>query len=71
MKKKLCTLAVGEGVSMDVIPDYAKRALVGHARGRNLNQASLNRWVAESWDSTLSLLPEVTELVKGWFMLLL
>lgn len=42
-RKKFCSLAVGEGISMEDIPNYAERALVGHARGRNLNQISLNR----------------------------
>ena len=36
-RKKLSTLAVGDGVSMDEIPSYAERALVVHARGRNLS----------------------------------
>lgn len=56
---------------MDDIPTYAQRVLVDHARGRNLNQASLNKWVADSWGSILSPLSEVTKLVKGWIMVLL
>lgn len=70
-RKKLLTLAVGDGVSMDEILSYVERALVGPVRGRNLNQDSLNKWVANSSGSILSPLSEVTKLVKCWFMVLL
>jgi hypothetical protein len=56
---------------MDEVPSFVERDLVGHARGRNLNQSSLNKWVADSWGSVISPLPEVTKLVRGWFLVLL
>lgn len=56
---------------MDEVPSFAERALVGHARGRNLNQSSLNKWVADTWGYVISPLPMVTKLVRGWFLVLL
>lgn len=47
-RKKFHTLEIGDSVSMDEVPSFTERALVGHARWRNLNQSSLNKWVVDS-----------------------
>ena len=70
-KKRVLSLALGEGVAVVDMPTYVDRALVGHTRGRNLNRSFLRNWVAEKWGSQLAILPEVSKLMKGWFVFLM
>lgn len=42
---KLLRLDIGDGISMAEAPYFVEKALVGHARGRNLNTGFLNRWL--------------------------
>ena len=40
-------------------------------RGRNSSLESLRKWVSINWGTKLSSPPEVTKLMKDWFMFLL
>ena len=70
-KKRVLSLALGAGVEMVDMQMDSDRALVSHARGRNLSKSYLCNWVADHWGSLLSTLPEVKKLMKGWFSLLM
>lgn len=70
-KKRVHSLALGAGVVVVDMPIYVDRALVGHARGRNLSRSFLRKWVEENWGSQLSTLLVVNKLMKGWFSFLM
>lgn len=70
-KKRVSSLAIGDGVDLEDMSTYANRAQVGHARGRNLSQGFLKKWVITNWGSKVSSLPEVSKLMKGWFVFLM
>lgn len=59
--KKLLRLAIGDGVSMAEAPSFADRALVGHARGRNLSVGFLKRWLDLNWSGKVQTLPQVIQ----------
>lgn len=50
-KKRVHSLALGVGVVVVDMLIYADRALVGHARGKNLSRSFLRKWVEENWGS--------------------
>ena len=56
---------------MEEAPIFVNRALVGHARGRNLSIGFLRWWVETNWSSKLPSLPRVSKLMKGWFMFMM
>lgn len=69
--KKLLTLAIGDRVTMEEAPLFVDRALVGHARGRNLSIGFLRRWVESNWSNKLPSLARVSKRMKGWFMFMM
>jgi hypothetical protein len=70
-KKRVPSVAVGDRVTMDNVTTYSERALVGHARGRHFSLGFLRKWAITNWGSKVSLPPEVSKLIKGWFVFLL
>ena len=70
-KKGVLSLALGDDVALEDMSTYVERALVGHAQGRNLSLGFLKKWVNTNWGSQVSTLPEVSKLMKGWFVFLM
>lgn len=70
-KNRVLSLALGEGVALEDMSTYAERDLVGPAQGRNLCQGFLKKWVSSNWGSQVSVFPEVSKLMKGWFVFLM
>lgn len=68
---KLMRLAIGDGVSMAEAPTFAENALMGHAQGRNLSVGFLKRWLELNWSRKVQTLPQVTKLMKGWFLFMM
>lgn len=70
-KKRVLSLDLGDSVALEDMSTYAERALVGHARGRNLSLGFLQKWVNTNCGSQVSTLSEVSKLMKGWFVFLM
>lgn len=64
-KNRVSSLSLGDGVDFKDMSRYANRDLVSHARGCNLSQGFLNKWVISNLGSKVSSMPEVSKLMKG------
>lgn len=71
LRKRVPSLAVGDGVMMENLSIYSKHALDGHARGKHLSLGFLIKWAITNWGSKVSSPPVVSRMTKGWFVFLL
>ena len=67
-KKRVSSLTIGGGVSIEDISSYVEWPLVEHARGQHLSLVFLKKWETTSRGSKVSSPPKVTKLMKGWFV---
>jgi hypothetical protein len=62
------SLVLGKDLSIPEALDMDNLAVVGKARGRHFGLQNLKNWAEASWNRSISSLPKISTLSKGWIL---